>query len=120
MMRCFSTYIGSGRFDPTVADVLPQLAVLDRSEPHPIADALFERLRDFVEAAVTRATTTDTKLRAEGSTLPTVTADAALQLLLQHRCSITAVPLSPTKNQFNTMSLDAIVPGQPHSEGDVQ
>ena len=36
------------------------------------------------------------------------------------RCAITACPLSLIKRLFSTMSLDAIVPGLPHSADNIQ
>ena len=118
-MRFFSTHIAAGEFDPT-EDVVPQLEALNVCKPSPIPD--FDALLKFIEEQIRRATRRDDTLRDQGALQPTATVrEALLQFLKQlGRCAITGCPLSVIKLLFSTMSLDAIIPGQPHSADNIQ
>ena len=52
----------------------------------------------------------------------TATVQEALRQFIKqwYRCAITGCPLSVIKLLFSTMSLDAIIPGQPHSADNIQ
>ena len=118
-MRFFSTHIAAGEFDPT-EDVVPQLEALNVCKPSPIPD-LGELLK-FIEEIIKRATQRDNELRKKGALQPTATVREALRQFLKQlgRCAITGCPLSIIRLLFSTASLDAIIPGKPHSPDNIQ
>jgi hypothetical protein len=58
----------------------------------------------------------------KGAFQSTATKQEAVQQFFKQRgrCAITGCPLSIIKLLFSTMSLDAIIPGQPHSVDNIQ
>jgi hypothetical protein len=119
MMRFFSTHIAAGEFDPT-EDVVSQLEALSISQPLPSLD--YSTLLKFMEEQIKRATKRDDTLRDQGALQPTATVREALRQFLKElgRCAITGCPLSIIRLLFSTASLDAIIPGKPHSHDNIQ
>jgi hypothetical protein len=58
----------------------------------------------------------------KGAFQSTATKQEAVQQFFKQRsrCAITGCPLSIIKLLFSTMSLDAIIPGQPHAADNIQ
>lgn len=129
MCKLFSTHIAAGEFDPT-GDVLSQLQALDDRQPHPSLD--YREVQERITSMLASATSRDNKLRAKGffpfssraraehvtrsytgAWQSTATFQEVFQrLALQRdRCAVNACVLTPQRLMFNTMSLDAIIPG---------
>ena len=117
MMLFFSKHIGAGKFDPT-KDIHTQLRSLEQTQPGPRLNQ--DQLQAAIRVHMERARSSDRKF--EGAVKATATdAEGLARFVSQFgRCATTACHLSPSPRLFSTMSLDAIVPGQPHSVDNIQ
>ncbi len=117
MMTFFSTHIGAEEFNPT-KDIQTQLRSLEQTQPGPQLNQ--DQLLAAISVHMERARSSDRKIK--GAVKATATnAEGLAQFVSQFgRCATTACHLSPSPRLFSTMSLDAIVPGQPHSVDNIQ
>jgi hypothetical protein len=117
MMRFFSTHIGAEEFDPT-QDIKPQLHSLEQTHPGPHLDQ--DQLLAAISVHMERARTRDRKIKDAVKATAT-NAEGLAEFVSQFgRCATTACHMSPRPRLFSTMSLDAIVPGKPHSVDNIQ
>jgi hypothetical protein len=117
MMRFFSTHIGAEEFDPT-EDIKPQLCSLEQTQPGPHLNQ--DQLLAAINVHMERARSSDRKIKCAVNATANNAEGLAKFVLQFGRCAITACHMSPSPRLFSTMSLDAIVPGQPHSVDNIQ
>jgi hypothetical protein len=148
MLRFFSTHIAAGDFYPT-GDVLLQLQALDNRQPYSLRPEEMQDLIAFVAETLKQKKCFDNKLRKKGKSsvhilahllslshrciaahshragLAPTPSNAAIALF--HQCvhddaeeATVQYDVARRNRQFNTMSLDAIVPGLPHSVDNIQ